>query len=216
MSDIQSLASRIDTEFTAVEEKLRKFQVEQVQDYQGRQKRLGQLGQAFEDLREIWKPRLELLAGKFGERVKVTPRLTPSTREASFEFQSMLARIRLRLSASTDRDVRNLVLSYDLEIIPMLMKYDSHVEAAFPLERIDKEAVARWVDDRIVDFVHSYLALGENDVYLKDHMVEDPVAHVHFPKLAAAATLEWKGKTYYFVGEETRREFARQNQIVAP
>jgi YHS domain-containing protein len=43
-------------------------------------------------------------------------------------------------------------------------------------------------------------------------MVEDPIAHVRFPKFAAA-TLEWQGKTYYFVGEETRREFAAQNRM---
>ena len=44
-------------------------------------------------------------------------------------------------------------------------------------------------------------------------MVEDPIAHVSFPKFAAAATLEWQGQKFYFVGEETRREFAEQNKI---
>jgi YHS domain-containing protein len=41
-------------------------------------------------------------------------------------------------------------------------------------------------------------------------MVEDPVAHVRFPKFAAGATLERGGKTYYFVGEETCRDFEKQ------
>ena len=31
-------------------------------------------------------------------------------------------------------------------------------------------------------------------------------------KFAAVATLEWQGKTYYFIGEETRQEFARQHE----
>jgi YHS domain-containing protein len=38
-------------------------------------------------------------------------------------------------------------------------------------------------------------------------MVEDPIAGIRIPKLAAAATVERGGKTYYFIGEETRREF---------
>jgi YHS domain-containing protein len=42
-------------------------------------------------------------------------------------------------------------------------------------------------------------------------MVEDPVAQVRFPKFSAGATLEWQGRTYYFIGEETRREFEKQN-----
>lgn len=41
-------------------------------------------------------------------------------------------------------------------------------------------------------------------------MVEDPAAHVRFPKFAAGATLESNGKTTYFIGEETRREFEKQ------
>jgi YHS domain-containing protein len=44
-------------------------------------------------------------------------------------------------------------------------------------------------------------------------MVEDPVAHVRFPKTAAATTLEWQGQKFYFIGEETRNEFAEQNKI---
>jgi hypothetical protein len=44
-------------------------------------------------------------------------------------------------------------------------------------------------------------------------MVEDPVAHVSFPGVAAGATLEWNGRKFYFIGEETRREFARQNNV---
>lgn len=38
-------------------------------------------------------------------------------------------------------------------------------------------------------------------------MVEDPVVHVRFPKFAPATTLEENGQTYYFVSEETRRDF---------
>src|SRR5262245_1426060 len=111
MSDINSLVGRIDAEFSALEEKVKKAQVGQVQAYQERQKRLQQLGQVFDRLREVWGPRLEVLVKKFGDRVQVTPRVVPSTREATFEFQSKLARIRLKFSATTDREVTKLILS---------------------------------------------------------------------------------------------------------
>jgi hypothetical protein len=213
MPDINSLAKQIDAEFSAVAEKVKQLQVGQIAEHKERQNRLEQLGKLFDELGEIWKPRLELLVKKFGDRVKVTPRLVPATREASFEFQSNLARIRLRFSASTDRDVRKLVLSYQLDIIPVLMRFTPHAETEFPLGAVDKEAVAKWIDERIVDFVRTYLSLGENEWYLKDQMVEDPIAQVRFPKQAAAATLEWNGRKFYFVGEETRREFAKKNNI---
>jgi hypothetical protein len=213
MPDLNNLASRIDGEFSAAEQKHKAFQSEQLQEYRERQKRLEQLGTVFNQLAEVWKPRLEMLAGKFGDRVQVTPRLTPSTREATFEFQSKRGRVRLKFSASTDRDVRKVILGYDLEIIPIFMHYEPHAELEFPLGAVDKAAAAQWIDDRIVDFVRTYLALGENDAYLKEHMVEDPVAGVRFPDFAAGASLEWQGKKFYFIGEETLREFAEKNKI---
>jgi YHS domain-containing protein len=48
---------------------------------------------------------------------------------------------------------------------------------------------------------------------MKDQMVEDPIAHVQFPRAAAATTLEWQGQKFYFIGEETRREFAKQKGV---
>jgi YHS domain-containing protein len=215
MQDITSLASQLDAEFSAVAERMAKFQTGQVAEHKQRQERLDQLTKLFEELREVWKPRLELLVKKFGDRVKVTPRMVQSTREAAFEFQSSLARIRLKFAAYTDRDVRKLVLSYDLDIIPVLMRFTPHAEIEFPLDAVDKNAVAKWIDERIVEFVKTYLSLGDNEWYMKEQMVEDPIAKVRFPKQAAGATLEWKGQKYYFVGRETGDEFARQNKIAA-
>ncbi|HTU16590.1 MAG TPA: hypothetical protein VMG10_00890 [Gemmataceae bacterium] len=213
MSDINNLASRIDAEFSTVEEKVKKFQAGQMEAHKQRQQRLEQLGKLFDQLRDIWRPRLELLVKKFEGRVQATPRIVPSTREAIFDFQSHLAHVRLKLSAFTDRDIQKLILSYDLEIVPVLMRFKHHDEVEFPIDRVDKEAVAKWIDDRIVDFVQTYFSMGENEIYLKDYMVEDPIAHVRFPKQAAATSLEWEGRKFYFIGEETRREFAEQNKI---
>jgi YHS domain-containing protein len=69
-------------------------------------------------------------------------------------------------------------------------------------------------DERIIAFVKAYLALVRQDValreQLKDQLVEDPVAKISFPKYLAASTLERGGRTYYFVDENTRREFEKQ------
>lgn len=137
----------------------------------------------------------------------VTPHVEPGRRSATFEFQSDLARIKLRFAVAPDQEVKLLSFTYDLEIIPILMKFDSHAAIEFPLDRIDEDALGRWFDDRLVSFVHTYLALHENQFYLKDHLVEDPIAKVRFPKYAAAATLEHQGKTYYFIDDTTRKAF---------
>ena len=124
-----------------------------------------------------------------------------------------LAKIEARFRASTDPDVRHLVLDYDLDILPILMKFEPHSQAEFPLEAIDPQAVARWIDDRIIELVRTYLSLHQNEFYLKDHMVVDPVAGVRFPRYAAASVLEWQGKKHHFISESTRREFEKRNSI---
>jgi len=207
MAELDGLLKRIDAEFSALEDRIKLAQAEKVQEHQERQKRLAAFETLLGELPAVWQPRLEALTKKFGDKVKVTPKVTSTGREGVFDFESNLARIQLRLTASTDQEVRNLVLDYKLDIVPILMKFDSHQRAEWPLDAIDRQAIANWIDDRLVDFVKTYLSLHQNEYYLKDHMVEDPIAGIRFPKFAAATKLECDGKTYYFIGEETRREF---------
>ena len=80
-----------------------------------------------------------------------------------------------------------------------------------PLEDLSRSKLGEWLDERILDFVRTYLALHENHYYLQDHLVEDPVAKVMFPKFAAAASLEHEGKRLYFIDESTLHEFEKIN-----
>ncbi|MBX3448498.1 MAG: hypothetical protein KF777_03010 [Planctomycetaceae bacterium] len=213
MSDIESLNQRIDAEFASHEARLESFREEQLREYEGRHERLERLEAVFRELRGVWAPRLEALAAKFGDKVHVTPRITPSSRQGVFDFQSQLAKIELRFGATTDPDVRRVVLTYDLDILPILMRFESHSEIEFPIDSVDREAAGKWMDDRILGFVKTYLSLHENEMYLKGLMVDDPIAGVRFPKFAAACSLNHGGTTYYFIGEETRNEFAKQKGI---
>jgi hypothetical protein len=140
----------------------------------------------------------------------VQPQVEPGRRSAKFKFKSELASVDLRFAVAPDADVRNVVFTCDLQILPILMKFDSHDEISFPLDAVDKKALGQWFDDRIVSFVKTYLSLHENQYYLKGHMVEDPIAKVKFPKYAAGATLEQGGKTVYFIDESTLREYQQK------
>jgi YHS domain-containing protein len=97
----------------------------------------------------------------------------------------------------------------------VLTQFEKHAQVEFPVDGVDEEALGCWLDDRILGFVRTYLSLQENQYYLKDQMVLDPVAGVSFPKHAAGATLERGGQTYYFIGEETRREFEQRQAAKA-
>src|SRR5688572_17820769 len=180
-ADMQALMERIDAEFAQAKAKVEKDRKQKLEEYQGRQNRLKLFDEACETLKKVWRPRLEALKTAFGERVKVTPHADTGRRQATFAFTSNLARITLDFTATTDFDVRNLVLEYSLEILPVLMSYPNKTRLEQSLDRIDEKAVGDWIDDRIVEFVSTYLSVHDNEFYQKAHMVEDPVAHVRFP-----------------------------------
>lgn len=122
----------------------------------------------------------------------------------------MLNRIDAEFYAVEDKQVH---LTSDLDIVPVLTQFGAHSEMKFPVDSPNKEQIAKWIEDRIVAFVHTYLLIHENNFYLKDHLVSDPIKGVQFPKYAAGATQEWKGSTYYFVDNVSKAEFKKKNSI---
>lgn len=215
MGDVSKLKARIDAEFSELDDKIKHAQSEAVETHNARQDRLRDFERRLDALADIWTPRLEALVDRFKDRAQVTPHIVSSAHEASFVFQSELARTRLRFSATTDHDVRKLILSYDLEIVPALMEFEAHQQTEFALDAVDELAIESWLDDRIIEFVQAYLSLHENEYYLKEHMVVDPIAGVRFPSFAAAARLEWEGKEYHFMGDDTRRQFEQLHNIAS-
>jgi YHS domain-containing protein len=213
MSDTTELLSRIDAEFRGAEESIKKFQAEKAREFEDRQQRLDRFAAVCDRLQEVWRPRLEALSQRFKDKIEVVPSLLKSRRSAAVKFHSRLATFNLTLTAMTDADVRNLVLDYTLDILPILMKFEKNRQLELPLDAVDPQAVGRWIDDRIVEAVQVYLQLHQNSYYLKGHMVRDPIADIEFPKYAAAATLERNGSTYYFISEDSRDAFKRENHI---
>jgi hypothetical protein len=119
MADVNDLVARINAEFSAHREQASQLRSEHMHEHKDRQQRFESLEAIFDRLRDVWRPRLEALAAQFKDSVKITPAVAPGQRRAMFEFQSPLARIRLQLSASTDSEVKKVVLAYDLEILPI-------------------------------------------------------------------------------------------------
>lgn len=210
MADLSGLLQRIRDEFAASEQKLKDFQARQIEAHHARQEREAKLEQIFVQLQETIRPRLEALAKEFGDRLQVAPLIKPGRRQATMQVKSPLATIKLQLSACANSDVTKLVLAYDLDILPILMEFERHSEIEFPIDAVEPEALAAWLDDRIVGFVRTYLSLHENEYYLKDQMVNDPIANVRFPKFAAAAQRQRGRETVYFISEETATEFDKQ------
>lgn len=208
MSDLNSLQSRLDQLIESSEQQAQSVMQEAEQAYEARQQGYEKFLEAVTRVRQIAKPRLELLAQRFNFEAETVH--NKHNRGLLMKFDTKLANVTLQFTATHDADVRNLVIDYDLHILPIFVKFDSHSQFECPLDHLDEAALAQWFDDQIVAFSKTYLEIQANSYYQKDHMVTDPVAEFQFPKVYAQATLEKDGQTYYFISEKTRDEFLQK------
>ena len=98
-------------------------------------------------------------------------------------------------------------VEYDLEILPVFIEYRRHDEITYPLESFDADAAFDWVDERILEFVRTYLELQYAERYQHNNLVTDPVLGRRFSRLHAAAEREHGGHTFFFLTEESVQIF---------
>jgi YHS domain-containing protein len=218
MTDVKTLITRIDQELEAkVKENIAVWQ-DVKRTNREREARLQRYEKVAEHLVELVKPRLAAFVERFKSVATVEPSVREHTRAVNLTFASHLAKVTMSFEAFPDVEARHVRLECTVAIYPVLVRYDKQSVLEFPLDEVQDDAVVRWFDDRIVDFVKAYLALMRQDADLQDHfsdqLVEDPVAKIRFPKYLASSTLERDGQLYYFVDEETRRDF--ENERDAP
>lgn len=216
MATLDDFSSRLDAEFgmlsAGIEHRRSEFDLE----YEQRQQRFAkEFVPAVAKVREIFAPRSEALIARFKDIIHVQADVRDDFSKIAFSFDSSLARVTLRFDFVHDEEVRKIILVYDLEILPILMKFDNHSTLELPLADVDEQAVTEWLETRMISFIRTFVELNENQVYLNDQMVDDPVARIRMPKAVARETLRFEGQTYYFISAETRREFEKRHAIAA-
>ena len=219
MTDLDTLIRRIDQELAAEVGHQKEAWAEEVRTSRERGPRLQRYDAVAQHIIELLKPRLAAFIERFKDVVKAEPVVREHTRAMNLTFTATVAKVTLRFEVFPDRDATHVRLECTQEIIPVVVRYDRQSVLEFPLDAVQDDAVVQWFDERIVTFVKVYLALVRQDAalqeHLKDQLVEDPVTKIRFPKYLASSTLERDGRTYYFVDEDTRREF-EQGQAAKP
>lgn len=214
MTDIDTLIRRIDQELEVDVKRQKAAWAEVARTNRERGPRLQRYEEVAKHLIELLKPRMAAFTERFKAVVKAEPIVREHTRAMNLTFAATVAKVTLLFEVFPDRDVNHLRLECTQEIIPVVVRYDKQSVLEFPLDAVQDDAAVQWFDERIIAFVKAYMAVVEQDAalreYLKDQLVEDPVAKIRFPKYLAASALERDGRTYYFVDEDTRREFEKK------
>ncbi len=214
MTDVATLIGRIDQELEVEVKRAKVAWAEVVQANRERDQRIKRYEPIAKHLIDLLKPRLTAFVERFKDVVKAEPRVNEHTRAMHLSFASTVAKVDLTFEVFPDVNVSHVRLECTQEIYPVLVRCDKLSVLDFPLDTVKDDAVVQWFDERIVAFVKAYVALVRQDAELKEHLkdqfVEDPVTKIRFPKYLASSTLERDGRTYYFVDEDTRREFEKE------
>lgn len=102
----------------------------------------------------------------------------------------------------------HLTARYNLNIFPILMEFNGNSEESFPLD-CDEELLASWVEDRILEFIDTYLRLETHPFYQKDNTVIDIVCGMRISSTSATSTVEKDGRTFYFCSEHCKDAFIK-------
>jgi YHS domain-containing protein len=216
MSDLDDFSVKLKAAFDSARERIHEIQEEAGREYEELQKRYEIYDRVVKHLGPtIARPRLEKLAEHF-PGLDGTPAISRHGREVLLSFfktPTALATIKLRLRMSHDAEIRNLVLEYDLEILPVYIDYERSSKLEIPLHEVTDEKVIAWLDERLLAFVKTYLSMEFSDQYQRQNLVVDPVAESQFPKTFAAGNVEYHGNTYYFLSTETMQAFQHQPEL---
>ena len=119
------------------------------------------------------------------------------------------AKVELSFRLGHDGPIENAILEYRLEILPIFIKFDSHDQLIIPIETPSENAIAAWIDDKLVGFTRTYFEMYFTEQYQKQSFEMDSVMNIRFPRAFAAGKKEYQGRVYHFFTPESLQAFEK-------
>lgn len=161
-------------------------------------------------VRTIIRPRAEALVVRF-PNAKCDRTEDPYRCTCWFGYCDRLpADARVEIAVEHDERIENLVIRYELYIMPVFLKFERHDELTMPLAGADEQKIADWVEAKLLAFLDTYLRLDRGRDDFEDEVVVDPVCGMRMSRSSAGAQTDYKGHPYYFCTDECRQRFERE------
>ena len=222
MVSVDQLVQRLTDELEIARGRLHVLRTEATQVFQGEeQQRFKQFIALADRIRAILQPRIEAITQvnvfKDIKKSLSLERQGPAGRGLHEETITLSvpyseecpAKVVLSFRVGHDGPIENVVINYQLEILPMYIEFEGHAKLLVPIANPSGEAIAAWLDDRLVEFTRTYLELYFTDQYQKQSMETDPVMGVRFPRAFAAGKNEYRGRIYHFYTKESLQQFEK-------
>lgn len=158
----------------------------------------------------IIRPRLQAVASRFPNAV---PDKADRSDRGAYWFgycERFPADAKVEIAVEHDERIENLVVHYELYIMPVFLKFDPHDKLTLPLSAVEERAIADWVETKLLAFLDTYLRLDRGQEDFEDEVVVDAVCGMRLSRSSAGASMDYRGHPYYFCSEDCRQRFAKE------
>lgn len=204
------LIDRLDIEVSIARDRVETLQAAATAEFFVSDERMPRFMAVADHIHSILLPRLKALTDLDVFQGTIQTVSPPQLASATKRFHSRVTKLLIPLSdlcpakvelffrVSHDGSIENAVLEYQLEIIPIFIKFEKVDQLIIPINEPNQVAIETWIDNKLVEFTRTFFEIGFHEQYQKLRMESDPVMKMRFPKAFAAGSTEHEGKTYYF------------------
>ena len=221
MSSIDPLVERLAAEVSAVTERIHSLQTEAAKVFLGQEQRFVRFIALTERIHAILQPRIEAFTNLnvFKDIVQDVRLELRGPEERGFHGRTTTltvpssdacpGKVELSFRLGHDGPIENAIMDYHLDILPIFIKFESHDQLVISIDNPSEDAIAEWIDDKLVGFTRTYFEMYFTEQYQKQSFEMDPVMNIRFPRAFAAGKKDYQGQTYYCYTQESFQEFEK-------
>lgn len=168
--------------------------------------------QQFEELarhlnRTIIRPRLETVASYFAN-ASMQQGEPPNRSSSWFEFCERFPTV-AQLEFAVEHDLRfeKLIVHTETHMMPVFLRFNEQDNLPLPLGQVDEGQVADWVEERLLEFLDTYLRIETASGDFAEEPVTDPVCGMRILRTTAAARGFYYGHPYFFCCDDCHAKF---------
>lgn len=117
---------------------------------------------------------------------------------------------KIEFAVEHDESVEQVFVRYEACLMPVFVRFQPHDKLTTRIDGINPEQIADWVEERIVEFLETYLHHDRGQDDLEEDILTDPVCGMRLGRSDVQAQADYRGHPYYFCSAECREEFERK------
>jgi YHS domain-containing protein len=170
--------------------------------------------QQFEELAKrlnqtIIRPRLAMV-GSYFANAHAQKEEPPTCSSWWFAFcQRFPAVAHLEFAVEHDVRVEKLIIHTQTHIMPAFVRFNQQDNLRLPLDDVSDEQVAQWAEERLLEFLDTYLRIDGGAEAFAEEPVTDPVCGMQIHRSDATASELYYGHPYFFCCDGCRDEFRK-------